>query len=325
MADVGEMNGYILDAPFSNENAGFCRWTFAHKNGKKYFLKELLNPVYPVSNKLQEKTKAIKIEECKEFEQKQLKLIDAINKGACGNVIRIEEFFRYDSHYYLATERVKDSGIKSADLMKYSFDDRLFLCGTLAYTAHMLHSVHFVHGDIKDTNIMLKKTPEGRIVGKIIDFDGGFLESNPPQYEDELVGDQIYFAPEALIFLIGEEIKLTSKIDVFAFGLLFHKYLTGKLPDFNTKKYNYAHEAVLDDCVLKASKELPSDIRSLLEKMLLKDPDKRASMLDAVTVFRKHVYKETPEISIPLFGVKPVVKQEIKKDPSDYFSPAGDL
>ena len=320
------MNGYMLDAPFSNENAGFCKWTFAHKNGKEYFLKELLNPVYPVSNKLQERTKAIKITECRQFELKQLRLIEAINSGSFGNVVRIEEFFRYDSHYYLATKKIEDTGISVDDLIGYPFDERLFLCESLAYTAHMLHSAYFVHGDIKESNIILKKTAGGRIIGKIIDFDGGFLESAPPQYEDELVGDQIYFAPEACEFLYGEDIVLTSKIDVFAFGLLFHKYLTGRFPDFDTEKYRFAHEAVLDGVALKASDELPEEIRALLEKMLLKDPDQRANMMEAVQVIKRYMNrKSAAETSESEKTVSSASEISNSTESADYFAPAGNL
>ena len=46
MEDV--MNEYELLAPFQNKNAGFSRWTYAVKDKKAYFLKEFLNPVYPM-------------------------------------------------------------------------------------------------------------------------------------------------------------------------------------------------------------------------------------------------------------------------------------
>lgn len=230
-----KLNGYTLDAPFTNANAGFSRWTFAHKGKEEYFLKELLNPVYPISDKLQERTKALKTAECRKFEKKQIRLIEAINKGSLGNVVRIEEFFRCDSHYYLATKRIRESGIDHESMKEYPFEDRVFLCATLAYTAYQMHSNHFVHEDIKDSNILLKKTEGEKLIAKIIDFDGGFLEDEPPQFEDELTGDQVYFAPEACEFLYGEPVRLTSKIDVFAFGLLFHRYLAGNLPGFDTE------------------------------------------------------------------------------------------
>jgi len=41
------INGYRLLQPLKSENAGFSRWTIAAKNGRQWFLKELMNPVYP--------------------------------------------------------------------------------------------------------------------------------------------------------------------------------------------------------------------------------------------------------------------------------------
>ena len=39
----------------TTKNAGFSKWGFAVKEGKTYFIKEFLSPVYPVSGKLSEK------------------------------------------------------------------------------------------------------------------------------------------------------------------------------------------------------------------------------------------------------------------------------
>ena len=37
MEDV--INGYALEAPFQNKNAGFSRWTFAKKGDERFFIK----------------------------------------------------------------------------------------------------------------------------------------------------------------------------------------------------------------------------------------------------------------------------------------------
>ena len=57
-------------------------------------------------------------------------------------------------------------------------------------------------------------------------------------------------------------------------GKLFHQYLTGKLPEFDTKEYDYAFEAVLDDQKLQVSPDLPDKIQSMLNGMMEGDPEK---------------------------------------------------
>lgn len=275
---MGEtINRYNLLGSFQNQDAGFSRWTFAEKDGNKFFLKEFLSPVYPDQDSLTETLRLERIEECREFEKKQKLLYERVNKASDGNLVRIIEFFRCDSHYYISTPKVE---VVSSSLEKISslpMEKKLFLCKTVAHSIKMLHANHIVHADLKENNILVQKSVTGEYVGKIIDFDCSFFEENPPVSEKELSGDQVYFAPEACRFIFGETVELTCKMDVFALGLLFHQYLTGKLPEFNQADFYYAHVAVLEGEHLNISPTLPHPIRTLLEKMLECDSSKRIS------------------------------------------------
>lgn len=276
MADL--INNYKLIKPFQNENAGFSRWTMAMKRGTIYFLKEFMDPIYPDENSLEETLRKTRIRECEDFEAKKCKLYKAINKVSDGNLIRITEFFRGDSHYYLTTEWVDHSNMSFTEIAGMDMREKLFLCRTAAHSLDALHSINIVHSDIKETNVLVHKSKGGRLVAKIIDYDSGFFEDCPPDNEDDLGGDQVYLSPEACLYLCGENVRLTCKMDVFAMGLLFYQYMTGNLPNFDRKKYSYAYEAVLDDVVLKADSEnIPLPVREIIENMLLKDAEKRIS------------------------------------------------
>ena len=63
------MNQYELLEPFDNKNAGFSRWTCANKNGRTYFLKEFLDPVYPTEESLSSELCQQRIRECEEYEK----------------------------------------------------------------------------------------------------------------------------------------------------------------------------------------------------------------------------------------------------------------
>lgn len=228
-----------------------------------------------------------RIKDCEEFETKKKKLYDTINNASDGNAVRIFEFFRYDNHYYIATERIVGQKIPIPAMMAVPYDNRFLLCKTLAHAMMKLHQAHIVHADIKENNVIIKQTKHGRFVGKIIDFDASFFENDPPQYEDELGGDQVYLAPEACQFICGEDVKLTSKIDVFALGLLFHQYLTGKLPGFDTSEYDYAFDAVLDGQKLIIAPELHPRLQKMINEMLECDPEKRLSMEEVYSVFEE--------------------------------------
>ena len=101
------INGYELEAELNNANSGFSKWGFATKNGNRYFIKELINPVYPVdresmSAEVFEKRRKF----CQEYEDKFSKYFQKINDASRGNLTRIVEFFRCDSKYYIITEKI---------------------------------------------------------------------------------------------------------------------------------------------------------------------------------------------------------------------------
>lgn len=285
---MGEMiNQYELLEPFQNKNAGFSRWTYAKKKNKDYFLKEFLNPVYPTDDSLSLELRKLRIQECEEDEIKKKKLYKTINNVSCGNVVRIHEYFRYDNHYYIATERIVGQKIPIEAMPAVPYKNRVLICKTLAYEVMNLHKAHIVHSDLKESNIIIKMTKEGKMVGKIIDFDASFFEDELPKYEDELGGDQVYLAPEACRFICGDSIKLTCKMDVFALGILFHQYLTGKMPEFDRAEYDYIFDAVLDEQKVVLASELQQELQEMINGMLECDPDKRLSMEKVYAVLER--------------------------------------
>lgn len=316
------MNQYELLAPFQNQNAGFSRWTYAIKNKKEYVLKEFLDPVYPTDETLSLNLRKQRILDCEEYEQKKKYLYEQVNIASDGNLVRIFEFFRFDNHYYISTERIITEKITIEEISQKPYEDKLLLCKTIAHSILKLHQQNIVHADIKENNILIKKTSTGKLVGKIIDFDASFFESDPPTYDnDELGGDQVYLAPEACQFICGDSIKLTSKIDVFALGLLFHRYMTGKLPEFDATEYDYAFDAVLDNQTLIVSNELPSQLQWLISGMLECDPEKRLSMEKVYSVFQQL----DPDRNLNEDIEEKNIKEEMVKTQDEWFFSAGDL
>ena len=274
------IHGYELLQPLQNQDAGFSRWAFAKRDGKDYFIKEFMDPIYPTDPKLSDALRKGRLQECSEFERKRTRLYSAVDNASDGNAVRIVDFFRHGPRYYIVMPRIVKAQISFDRIVKLPLYQRALLCRSMAHTVMRLHSYHFVHSDIKETNIILCPASNGNLTTKLIDFDASFFEDDPPVCEDELGGDQVYLSPEACRFLCGEEVQLTCAMDVFSLGLLFHQYLTGKLPDFDTKEYFYAHEAVLDDQVLGVAPYLDKTLRDMLQKMLACDPAERCTMED---------------------------------------------
>ena len=315
------MNGYRLLAPFHNENAGMSRWTVAEKNNKKYFLKEFMNPVYPMDDSLPEYLRRQLLQQCEADVKRRMRLYQAINSASDGNAVRIGEFFRCDSHYYIQTEMIPpEETVPLQNLGKLPFRERVFLCATIAKSMSKLHKAGVVHTDIKASNILVKLSKERRPVGKIIDFDGGFFDSDPPVIGDEVGGDQIYLAPETCMFLMEEDVRLNHKLDTFALGILFHEYLTGAPPEFDRNEYYYVHEAVLDGGTVSVAEDLPADIRGIIASMISGEPSMRPELEEVYTVFDKFENSFSPVIRDT-----PPPKPVHKPPASPWFRPADDL
>ena len=330
------INEYELIRPFNNKNAGFSRWSFAKRRGKEYFIKEFISPIFPtddgaISNKLRND----RIAECMHYEQDKKKLYDAIGKVSDGNLIRTFEFFRYKSHYYITTEKVSGDVSSFEEISNRSLEDKIILCRSVAHSIMQLHKAGIVHSDIKQSNVLVKETKTGKLVGKIIDFDCSFFTNNPPADADELGGDLVYLAPESCMFLCGEEVELDTKMDVFALGLLIHQYLTGDLPEFDHEEYDYIHEAVLDEAAITLSGKLDAKLANMIAKMLHIDPEERITAQEVFDILGTYLpnyddeYKEnvlnSEIINEPVINEVKNTTSNSSNNPGGFFKQAGDL
>ena len=274
-----KINGYQLNAPLTNVKAGFCKWGFAKKGSKEYFIKEFLKPKYPMDKKLLSPEKFNQmVENCKAFFRKKREFYNILNECETGNIVLIVDFFRHESRYYTVTEKIDVSTTSIEDISKLSIEKKMIIIRVLTHSVRALHEKGIVHSDLKPNNILVKNTSKGYYTVKLIDFDSSFLEKDAPKVGEELTGDMVYFAPEALRHTSGENVKITTKIDVFALGILFHEYFTGHLPEFDNSKNAYISGAILNGDDVKLSNRLPENMRLLIRWMLKKDPYERPNL-----------------------------------------------
>ena len=301
-----EINGYNLDGELKTTNSGFSRWGFAEKGGKKVFIKELIDPVYPVDAELlSPEVLSHKRDICQQFEDRSKLLYRAINDCSDGNLVYIEDFFRCGSHYYLVMEKVE--AIDIDEVKRITEEDKLRVCKALVHCLGGLHKAGIVHADIKLDNILFRRLPSGTVTGKLIDFDNCFWEKQPPRPDEEIHGDLVYMAPETFLMRQTEEGTIGRPIDVFALGVVFHQIFTGRAPGFDTAQYDYPFAAVLDGAELAVAEEIPGEWRRLISLMLKVDPKERIS-LDAAESVLKGAVDASNSVAI-----------------ETYLTPAGDL
>lgn len=251
------VKGYELITEWKASNRG---WTAkAKKGGKVYFLKKYNQYVMPKKDgSCSETLYRKRTQEFNDFKKNREDIIDALEAccGDGGNIIIPQDRFVYDGYYIEATEFVNDL-IDEDAICKLPAEDKILIMKTASAALATVHKKNVIHSDLKISNIMAAKNGMGKYSAKLIDFDMSYFEGNVRP--DELGGDQVFMSPELcdaikLINREGEDSpntieamdKLTTKSDIFSLGLVFHRYLTGKMPTFEGLSDELMEEGDLD-------------------------------------------------------------------------------
>ncbi len=278
------INGYTILEDFKVVGAGLSKWTFAQRGGRQFFIKEFLSPTYPDDQAPgSDKTKAKKRARCAVFEAQHRGMQNALAPLSAygGNLIVTLDFFRFGAKYYKVTEKVDAAGLSGEDVAGLELRTKLVLMKSVAHSLKILHDLHIVHGDLKPSNILIKRTELG-YTSKLIDFDSSYIDGRPP-VPAEIVGTINYYSPELLGYIQEAGVtaaQLTTASDVFALGLIYAEFLTGAPPVFDAATYHEPAVAVRSGVVLQIPpvSGVPAELVSLVNQMMQAEPATRPTI-----------------------------------------------
>ncbi|MBN2592842.1 MAG: protein kinase [Sedimentisphaerales bacterium] len=153
-------------------------------------------------------------------------------------------------------------------------EDALSIGRQVAEAVSAAHKKGVVHRDLKPGNI--KITPDDRI--KVLDFglakasgaEEKKIESNETQ-RGRIIGTPAYMSPEQAR---GKETD--HRTDIWSFGCIIYQILVGRLPfEGETATDTLAHIIEHQPDWDALPKQIPANIRTLLERCLEKEPDRR--------------------------------------------------
>lgn len=273
------IGGYKPLTSFQTAGSGSARWCIAQRGRERFFLKEFLAPVYPLSGDsvLVRKQQ----QRCYDFEGQKLRLYRALSCVIGDTLVPVIDFFRHEHRYYAVSEEVPKSHITGEDVLMLSMASKREILYEIAQCLQRLHTQGIVHADLKPDHVLVMKMPLGYHV-KLIDLDSGFLVDDPPMNSKDIEGDPVYLAPETFCRMIGMDATLGTKVDTFAFGIMLHRLWTGELPTIDHKKYTYIYEAALAGGDIRLSNELPEAYREAIARMLSPNADDRPNDMDIV-------------------------------------------
>ena len=298
------LNGYIVDEKQWKTKGGGGQCNVAVKDGKKYFIKRLAFPRYPVSNNFQGEFKQKKIEICNEWLKNRREIMKAIPGSGTGTTVKPIEYFRDGACYYEVAHMVDVTNIPYEEVYKESKEDKARIMLTVAMSLSDLHKHGIVHGDLDPGNILISRVAGGNLVTKLIDFTDSFFEDNPPE---TIMSKDFWWSPEVALYtkaytsgISPNPYKeyISCKADVFSLGIVFHQYCSkGGKPPICTREQPW--QEFNAGKIPQVDPAIEPEFRRLIESMLECEPSKRPAMAD--------VHKELLRI------MKPEMDRKIEK------------
>ncbi|KAM3160988.1 Non-specific serine/threonine protein kinase [Lachancea thermotolerans] len=189
------------------------------------------------------------------------------------HICRLFEMCTMSNHFYMLFEYVSGGQLLDYIIQHGSLRERSarkFARG-IASALQYLHLNNIVHRDLKIENIMISTS--GEI--KIIDF-GLSNMFNPKKQLHTFCGSLYFAAPELL-----KACPYTGpEVDVWSFGVVLYVLVCGKVP-FDDENSSVLHEKIKQGKV-EYPQHLSIEVISLLSKMLVVDPSKRATLKQVV-------------------------------------------
>ena len=264
---------------------------FARKNGRDYVVKEFFSHRFCPDDKLDVSPRfADQYRQAAAFLSHLETLRDRL-QTACrlkGPLNIPQEVFRHQLFIFKSTLLIKDCGIPSDQLHEHLRPEQIDqLVKSVLLQLEKLEGCGFVHCDIKPDNLMVHER-SGIFTASMIDYEGGLFPKEPLPERDISFTPE-YASPELanLIKARGAEspdpaaidsakARLSTASDVFSLGLIYHLYLTGRLP-VQYREGIHAR-AVFDKILLNIPiplNGLHPARRVLIERMLAGQPDAR--------------------------------------------------
>ena len=183
------------------------------------------------------------------------------------NIIKFHRIFTYNQKFYIIMDFARggelSSILSSNKPLKEEHAKNLFhqIYNAVCY----IHSKNIIHRDLKPNNILFLDEEKTHII--IIDF-GISGSSNGNQKELVKAGTQLYLPPEVLT---GVEFSSSTKLDIWALGIILYQMVEGCHPFENKNKKGSVINNILKNKLefnkkIRISESLKKLLQGLLEK-----------------------------------------------------------
>jgi eukaryotic-like serine/threonine-protein kinase len=188
-----------------------------------------------------------------------------------GNVLEVYETGELDGRPFIAMRWV-DGPTLLAIRGETSLEQKVRLIAQVAEGLHEAHREGLTHRDVKPSNILVERTPDGDWKPWIADF--GIASWSGGASGERLAGTPAYLAPE---LLRGGAAQADRRADVYGLGVTLYEFLTGERPFRSLELTELLHQ--VSEEAPRSPREilpgLPADLAAIVLKCLEKDPEAR--------------------------------------------------
>jgi len=195
------------------------------------------------------------------------------------NIVEIEECLTTKSFICVILEYVSGGHLFDRITQKGSFSEfeaATIMKQILSALAYM-HAADYCHRDVKPLNLMIRDDDMDCLDMCLIDF--GFL-GHTTKGLSTILGSPQFLAPEVIA-----EKPYSKKIDVWSCGIVLYMLLYGRVPFQANGSVPKLFKSIINDPVPHPKNSgLSKAAHKVLERMLEKDPEKRASCAEVMNM-----------------------------------------
>ena len=179
-------------------------------------------------------------------------------------VLELHYCFQSANYLYLIVDYCPNGDFTN---LKSINNIKLFFAEVILAFEH-IHNHNIIYRDLKPENILLDE--QGHI--KICDFNLAKAGMTKNKRANSFCGSPLYFSPEMVL-----KKGVDYKCDIYGIGLLIYEIVTG-LPAFNAPNVHALYELIKNNIINFRVSGLNGDIKDIIEKMLVKEPEKRIEL-----------------------------------------------
>jgi len=209
----------------------------------------------------------------------------SVNQIRHRNIIDIFSFGRLeDGRQFFVMELLEGTSLEDylRSEGRIPIGEALPIFRAVARAIDAAHAKGIAHRDLKPDNIFLARDSEGRMTPKLLDFGIAKLFTNEAHAHKTRTGAPIgtpdYMSPEQCR---GEDVGMRT--DIYSFGVVVHRALTGRLPFHATSVLEilFKHVSALPPPMSEACEEISPELDQPVLDMLAKSPDDRPATVDS--------------------------------------------